>query len=290
MTNKTTIYFPRVKQYFTPSEDISLNAYLNLFRYVKNELSEELLDIIAGGEIPLIKNGSFIRNRLNRETNISYVMGIYYEEFHHDYDENLRKTIIKNLKMRIAVPIIKLKSDTKCIRNQYLSSKELNDGLPVLCCGCNESKEMLVIINPVNGEYAEVGFDDIHKENNQRKMYMLNVPGMIKMYGITEKDMIRQAIGMYTARFFRLKSCILGEYCGYEAFKWIGSHGMYEDDKIEYKHHLAKQKKWITKVRERLDGINGDIGSNLQEIDKLYDGLISDMEESYYWRELNGAM
>jgi len=266
MTNKTVIYFPRANRFFQVSDDIFMNAYLNLFRYVKARISENRLKIIAGGELAFIRNGMFVGERVGFEKSIGYVMGIYYEEFSHDYDRDFMETVLKNLKIRIAVPILKVKK---------MPSRALKEeGLPVLCCGYNHAKNLLVIINPYDGQYREIGLDDIFMEGGQKRMFMLNVPGMLKMEMLNMGDMVNRAVGMYFVRFYDFRPPVLGQYCGYDALEWACNHRLTMREVLEYERHVAYQTGWLNGLREQWSLLDDGNRRNVEEVGRIYENLM----------------
>lgn len=264
MSKNRTIYFPRMNQYWEKTEMISLNAYMNMFRYVKADISDELLSITMGGEIPFIKDGKFVAKRINPEKSISYVLGLYYEEFLHDYKEEFLCSVIKNLKMRIAVPIIMLKQGVLQEENE----------IPALCCGYDNEKGSLIIVDPSTGEYSDIELEDLSSKNGQKKMFMLNVPGMIQMKCLEHNSMFNQAISMYITRFYNLSTSNDMEKMGFKAMQWMLENNLTKSNEESMKSHINTQKSWFLIVQKYKSILKDNEKHQIDNIEKFYNSIV----------------
>lgn len=258
MSNRT-IYFPRLKFLWQKSRDLKFNAYLNMFRYVKADIDEVLLSVLAGGEIPLIREGKLILSTINTEKTISYVMGLYYEEYLHEDKRSYKSSVIKNLKMRIAVPILMIDADNGGVREE----------IPALCCGYDQEADEFIVVDPGTGDLRNADFEEMHLKGGQMKMFMLNVPGMIKMHCIDRAAMINQALAMYITRFSGLGNTYLSEKSGYDAIRWT-LENFKEEANGDIKRHINNQINWFQTVHQYDAFLNVKVNKNLADIENYY--------------------
>lgn len=235
--NDRRIYFQRANQFWEPTEDISLNAYLNVLHYVKLPIDEKLLNIALGGYIPCYKKYQLIGSRIEQEKNLAYITGLYYEEYYHDYKEAFFDNIHKNLRMRIALVIV------------YIVTKrgeDLGEALPVVCCGVNEDKRALIVINPFNGIYREISIDDCYEENGARKFIILNAPGMVKMKGMDKNASVTEALKLYIKRFYLFQNAyFIMDMTALEFFEYCIKERIDLKEFPDFMIHREKQLKWL---------------------------------------------
>lgn len=200
------IYFPRIKQYFIKNEDIKFNAIINKLAFDKLNLTESEVFILAKEfQVSYCKSSKYEINTKSScsEMNLSYSLGIYIENFYNSSFDEFKELIIKNIKMRIAPPMISIPIN---ILKDYISIKDLNiDEVLLLAVGISKDMESLVLISPLTGEYFNITFNDINnkifKKKNGVKWIMLNSPNMAKPQFRKKEDLILQSLNSYAREF-----------------------------------------------------------------------------------------
>lgn len=180
--------FPRLSKSWIKSHDLELNTYFNVLKYAGSSIDQDLLYLTYGGF--LTKPGELQECRIGKESSMAYSLGLYLESFHHDDPKLFMENVKKNIKMRLAPPIVFIKGETL---------DESIQQIPVVCCGYSEDE--LLIINPKTGKEQSLTIEGCIKTNNQWKMIMLNVPGMSKITDVSLTFSVQSAVSYYLKRF-----------------------------------------------------------------------------------------
>ena len=223
---KRTIYFQRVDKFWTRTADVTLNAYLNVLRYVKMPADERLLNVASGGELPCYKEGRFEGNRIGQEENLAYTLGLYYEVYEHDCPKAFYNNVLKNLKMRISLVLV------------YA-------GLPMVCCGAEENGGALIVVGPSDGEYRRVCIRECRGADGRWKLAVLNVPGMVKMKGLGIRETVASAATLYQKRFYFFKDRHFMDMTGAAFFEHCRSTGLNPAELPGFLLHREKQLNWL---------------------------------------------
>jgi hypothetical protein len=223
------IYFSRAGANWKKTETIALNSIYNKLKYDGLYFTESELKLIAGFyEVSyLSKNKGYLdfvsKNPVN---NLSFTLGIYVEQFYNDDFQELKRLVIKNLKMRISPPMLYFPVDLLSRYNITFDSF-LNEVL-LLNVGYEEMGDILIFVNPINGEYLNISFSDIQKHIFiERKLgvkwIMMNAPGMVPAVYRNKNDLLLLAFHTYAKRFLYLEkiNCELIQYgkAALESFK-----------------------------------------------------------------------
>lgn len=179
--------FPRLSKSWIKSDDLELNTYFNVLKYAGSSVDHDLLYLTYGAF--LLKNGEQQECRIGKEASMAYSLGLYLESFHHDDSKLFMENVKKNIKMRLAPPIIFVKGSIL---------DEPVELIPVVCCGYSE--EALLIIHPKTGEEQCLTMESCIKTNDQWEMIMLNVPGMSKITDVSIKFTVQSAVSYYLKR------------------------------------------------------------------------------------------
>ncbi|MBL1228801.1 hypothetical protein IW492_06085 [Enterococcus sp. BWB1-3] len=180
--------FPRLSKSWIKSHDLELNTYFNVLKYAGSSVDQDLLYLTYGGF--LVKSGEHQECRIGKEASMAYSLGLYLESFHHDDPKLFMENVKKNIKMRLAPPIVFVKGELL---------EESIQQVPVVCCGYSE--ESLLIINPKTGKEQCLAIESCIKTNNQWEMIMLNVPGMSRITDVSIKFSVQSAVSYYLKRF-----------------------------------------------------------------------------------------
>lgn len=257
------IYFQRASRFWESTEDISVNAYLNILHYVKMKIDEKTLNIFLGGEIPCYKNGRLKGDRIGPEKNLAYAAGLYYEEYCHDSKEAFFHNIHKNLKMRIALVIV------------YKAAGDGQSGsavLPMACCGVNENAHSFIVINPADGMYQEISPDECFDEDGIAKFVIMNVPGMVKMKGIEKQASVVSAFKLYKKRFFFFKNPYYTDVTGMEFFRLCREKGKKLQGLPGFLEHQKQQLRWLHDMHDLLQETGWEDGmTDVNRIIRLYE-------------------
>ncbi|MGI6256701.1 MAG: hypothetical protein ACOYJU_01320 [Anaerovoracaceae bacterium] len=244
--SKSRIYFQRANQFWTPTRDITINGYLNLLRYTKLDVDEKSVDIALGGHIPFCDGTRVWGDRVQAEKNLSYAMGIYYEEYYHDNPDAYFFNIHRNLKMRIAMVMVYIPDET---------GGEKNRPLPVVCCGTDVENQRLTIVDPREGTYREIALEDTYTEDQQKKMIILNVPGMVKMKGFSEKEILSAALILYIKRFCYCPSDDLSYGAGLEFFRCCRERKKNPAEIKGFMEHRDVQISWLHQLLSKVKSV-----------------------------------
>ncbi|MEI5993681.1 hypothetical protein [Candidatus Enterococcus mansonii] len=180
--------FPRLSKFWIKRRDLELSTYFNVLKYAGSSVDQDILYLTYGGF--LVKNGEHQECRIGKEASMAYSLGLYLESFHHDDPKLFMENVKKNIKMRLAPPIVFVKGE--------LFDESIQQ-VPVVCCGYSE--DALLIVNPKTGEEQCITIESCIRTNGQWEMIMLNVPGMSKITDVSIKFSVQSAVSYYLKRF-----------------------------------------------------------------------------------------
>lgn len=253
------VYFPRVKESWESTRNLYNNSYLNLFKYLKFNISEDIFEILKGGNHLLFKNSKVENFSFFEEKNLSYNLGLYYEEYCYDSPNNFFEMVKKNLKMRISEVFIFI-------------NKEEYKRIPVLCCGIIEEEQVFIIINPLNGTLDYVKIEDCTSNfrEGQKKLFLLNVPGMHRVKGINIKASTEVSLINYIERFCFFKFNNDHSLIGLQFFEYILKNQINPEDIKGFVKHKEQAIQWLNIASKYAKTLDGKIYCNLCTIKKLY--------------------
>ncbi|TCZ77172.1 hypothetical protein E0485_11975 [Paenibacillus albiflavus] len=169
-----TIYFPRIKNMVveTYPELSSLVTFLNYSKLYEMDKIVATIENVMTEKKDRSLSADFVE-RIARA--ISYSYGIYFELFGLTDKENFEAEILRQLKMRISPPIVKV--PTSLLKGACTPESEIW----CICCGI-EGKAM-VLINPFERDYELV---DPNSIPGKISFFNLNIPGFSRPSYITD--------------------------------------------------------------------------------------------------------
>lgn len=104
---------------------------------------------------------------------LCYGIGAYYEQFNFLSLVEFRRYLLRNLKMQISIPLVKVATALF-----FSDEEEKQASIYVLCVGFNEELDELVIIHPYTNDYYRLSLNYLML--SEYEFILINFPGMFK--------------------------------------------------------------------------------------------------------------
>lgn len=212
------IYFSkRVGYALKEADDIYFHAMFSLLEYagVRND---SLMDIMYNTRCYLVYD--LLENQseltwINSYQLLSYGLGLYFEQFCFRNADNFKHYLLRNIKMRLSVPLVKI--------NMHVPEIEAPpcQHIYMFCAGYNESNDELIIIYPYTNQYKAIPLTEISR--TEYEFLLLNFPDIAKPKMIQN---YRNRILHYYDTILRRKMKQSRWLIGYEAIQHMQHNGI----------------------------------------------------------------
>jgi len=170
------LYFSKKVGYdLREPDELYFHAMFSVLDYtgLRNEALIKLMYNTRGYLIYNLSEQKSEIKRIDSYKLLSYGLGLYYEQFSFRDADRFKHYLLRNLKMRLSVPLLKINTNALGIEDQC------DDKIYVFCVGCNENNNDLVIIHPLTNEYHVIPATNDSKAE-EYEFILLNFPDMSK--------------------------------------------------------------------------------------------------------------